>query len=134
MLIFGTNGAIRRILAATVALALMATATVGAFAHARHHGSEHGAAQHIGEATGLSEFQDFAAVDGGVSDLPGLPEERLRGVCLDSVCHGGFALLAGTNISMFTPVMAVLTLQANDELGHGRQPGPLDRPPLPIRS
>ena len=75
----------KRAIAAVAAAALVVAAIIGAYGHASAHGDEHHA-HHAGE--------QHAGHHHDPAGEPGSSDHADHATCLDTICHGGFAVVA----------------------------------------
>lgn len=109
----------KRAIAAVAAAALVVAAIIGAYGHASAHGGEHHA-QHAGD-------QQAGHHHDGPAGEPCSSDHADHATCLDSMCHGGFAVVP-------LAVMSIAPRPAMPPLGWSRARCsalslPLERPP-----
>ena len=115
---------IRRLLAATLALALVLASMVGSYAHTSDHGHHHDHASHLA--------LDANAGAGSHADENGAPATSTAAAdhtcCCDFLCHGGIAILADMTHRVRLDYRRV-ALTPRDDVRPGTAGGSLDRPP-----
>ncbi|HEX6000533.1 MAG TPA: hypothetical protein VFZ16_14240 [Hyphomicrobiaceae bacterium] len=133
-----------RLLATVMALALLASYSIGAYAHATgHHASGHRmdrhrlaqavqatstdgqadrALQHYASARDTAAEPQAGQMGGADGNKPGQALD-----CCDTICHGGQAVLAAGAV-VLRPPLSLPAIEAAAAF-YGASPGGLDRPP-----
>ncbi|MGE0769202.1 MAG: hypothetical protein AB7L90_22385 [Hyphomicrobiaceae bacterium] len=132
MLAIDKSSVTRRVLSILLAAVLVFGGTLGSVAHASH--GIVGVHAH-GEST--ASVSDAAAsiwkmIDAD-QEFDRSPFSQHFESCLDLICHGGLAILPCINELKRAEACAIF-LAPSGFAGVGRAPGPLDRPPLSLRS
>jgi hypothetical protein len=121
----------RRLLAATLSLVLVAASIIGSYAHACHEGHhQHSSLQHVGHPEHGSASEGGPNAETNAPHGHGLPSSsgESHTFCSDFVCHCCMAILADASQSERIAQRKAVVIPPED-LRVGRGPFTLDRPP-----
>lgn len=119
----------RQVLAALVAFALLVSGIVGVTVHASHGAGLHGHDDAL-ELVAADAAADTSSLAHGHG--PG-PSDQSEQLCLDYLCHGGWAVLQSVDAVAYR-LKAIVVGTSIEVSGSGTTPAPLDRPPSFLRS